>query len=299
MFSSVKAGLVFFNHVKDKLGANRLIPINERIELLEEKFFVVGGSARMMFDDLTEVAMSQLDSSLDSVGDIVKCLARNVGHFSPPVVNQLFSWYPNHQFCCVGSSYVLRQISLRVGSENLHVISPYLASKRAKDKYKLEMWFFSSLVHGGVQCYEGGNFFESELWSACRLDDVDPKSDEPINSLGPRWFISRPWQSGGYDIVFIQPKELARSDSPSFKVDFCKTFLSRLVARQKNSLWIWSVEVFFVVPIDKMKGFIIPVEESEFRHAVESAVESKGVLMNISIRVVGIKYRLEKGVNEG
>ncbi|KAL3671089.1 hypothetical protein V7S43_004271 [Phytophthora oleae] len=272
---------VFFNHVKEMLGANSLVPICERLELLADKFFVVGGSSGMMFDVTAEVAMSKLDSSLDLVGDVVQCVTEN--------------------------------ISLRIRPENLNALTPYLA----KNGQMFELWFFSSLVHGGVQCYttdENGNCIEADLWSTGVLERFNPDGDIHLNSsLGQRWFTPRPWSSGDYDVVFthyqsivdsdIEAKrmgftskinvrfiQVTRSDTPSFKIDFFKTCLRRLIAEKKNSLWIRSVEVFFVVPIAKLKDFIIPVGESEFRDAVESVVMAKGVLIVLSIRVVGIKY---------
>ncbi|KAG1686497.1 hypothetical protein DVH05_006511 [Phytophthora capsici] len=302
---------MFFDHVKDELGASGLILPVERMDLLADKFFVVGGSARMMFDVRTEFAMSQLDSALGSVGDIVQCLTRIVGEGSPLVVRQLFSWYPNFTFCHVTSSYVLRQMLLRIRPENLQVLSPYLVSN---ETYKLETWFFSPLLHGGVQCYEEENYSESEWWSTHRLDDFHPLGDELINYKGPRWITPRPWKSGGYDIVVLQHEKISTSDmeakqadltwkmcvdfivvsqaldNSSFKIDIFKRFLSRLVPGQNNSRWVWAVKVFFVVPTDQLKDFIIPVKVSEFRYAVEAVVKSKGVLEDLSIRVVGIKY---------
>ncbi|KAG2764864.1 hypothetical protein JG687_00001931 [Phytophthora cactorum] len=62
---------VFFNHVKAKLtDSKEAVAQKERKQLLEEKFSVVGGSARLMFAVKTEEAMESLLEAIAMADDV-------------------------------------------------------------------------------------------------------------------------------------------------------------------------------------------------------------------------------------
>ncbi|KAG3119964.1 hypothetical protein PI125_g1575 [Phytophthora idaei] len=66
----------FFEHVKGKFtDLNEPVTWEERKQLLEDKFFVVGGSARYMFESSVENAVVELDKAIDVTDNIKDILA--------------------------------------------------------------------------------------------------------------------------------------------------------------------------------------------------------------------------------
>ncbi|KAE9222270.1 hypothetical protein PF004_g12845 [Phytophthora fragariae] len=117
----------FFEHVKKKLTAQSLVTMESRMELLEEKFFVAGGSARMMFDESTESAMGSLLSALATVEDLIQC---SMALSKPGIL----------------SSFVAREIGLRTDPTKLQALAQWLAMNPTMDGCMFEMFFFSSLA---------------------------------------------------------------------------------------------------------------------------------------------------------
>ncbi|KAG7390292.1 hypothetical protein PHYPSEUDO_008430 [Phytophthora pseudosyringae] len=312
----------FFEHVKTKLTAESSVEMETLMELLEEKFFVVGGSARMMFDVSTQRAMDSLLFALDSTPDITQYLE------SVSVINRLFSWYPGviatRPKPCIVSTFVAREIALRIGPAKLQALAKCLAKNPSKDGHLFEMWFFSSLDNGGAHCctIQDGMLCGDEVWASAGVVRFDPFEDIPLE-LSQQWLAPIKWNQGGYDAIFLELEDVAntevsakqagftkkllvrfvqvtRSKTHSFKVDYYKDLLSRLTL--SSLIWLHKVEVCFVVPVDVIGVFTLPVHEVTFRkEAVQAAFypgtrPRKGalkvakVVTDICIRVVALEY---------
>ncbi|KAG1686496.1 hypothetical protein DVH05_006510 [Phytophthora capsici] len=317
---------MFFDHVKDELGASGLILPVERMDLLADKFFVVGGSARMMFDVSIEESVKLLQSPLESVNDINPYLDGSIGECASQTINRLLAWYPanasEESQSTIVSLYVARLISKKVGPRKLQSLAIILAKNPAMDGHLFEMWFFASLVHGGLHCSindKKGNVIDSELWSATAVTDFDPRREIVLNS-SEMWLAPLNWNNGGYDAIFTHVEDVSDSDTDakqagfttkihvrfvqvtrakahSLKTKFFIEFLTRLAR-----IWVWSVEVVFVVPIAMGYVFKVPVDECQFRKdVVEPATIAKDKTMAtrassnklttvVAIRVFGVNY---------
>ncbi|KAE8908177.1 hypothetical protein PF005_g13297 [Phytophthora fragariae] len=139
-----------FEHVKNNLTARSSVTMESRMESLEEKFFVAGGSARMMFDESTESAMGSLLSALATVEDLIQCTRSTFGCSSGSVVTRLFSLYPGGSMALskpgILSSFVAREIGLRTDPTKLQALAQWLAMNPTMDGCMFEMFFFSSLA---------------------------------------------------------------------------------------------------------------------------------------------------------
>ncbi|KAG1697250.1 hypothetical protein DVH05_016538 [Phytophthora capsici] len=292
----------FCTHVKKMFDVDDLTSVSpdRRDELAEEKYYVAGGNARMMFDYSTKEAKTALNEALDGIDNVLKYMEGMIGTESSQMLIALLppklgTYEPKRRLV---SSFVAKKISLRVGPQRLQALAKSLAWNPAMDGHMLEMWFFSCLTHVGVQCYklEGRTICEIEKWPKSDVNSFDPESNDAIDLVYPQmWFEPLKWNNGGFDGVFVDYQDAAdtdttakqagyryklhvrfvqvtRAEKHSYKTKFFRHLLSRFKTHMGNSLWISRVEVCFVVPIKIVKTFTIPVKEEDFRKDVVDPV---------------------------
>ncbi|KAG1697245.1 hypothetical protein DVH05_016533 [Phytophthora capsici] len=322
----------FCIHVKKMFDVDDLTSVSpdRRDELEEEKYYVAGGNARMMFDYSTDEAKTALVEALDCSDNVLKYVEGRIGTESSQMLIALLppkleTYEPQRRLV---SSFVAKKVSLRVGPQRLQAIANSLAWNPAMDGHMLEMWFFSCLTNEGVQCYklEGSTICEAVKWPKSDVNLFDPESNGAIDLVNPQmWFEPLKWNNGGFDGVFVDYHDAAdtdttakqagyryklhvrfvqvtRAEKHSYKAKLFRHLLSRFKTHMGNSLWISRVEVCFVVPIKIVKTFTIPVNEEDFRRdVVDPVTRSNGVpgtmptrasFTDVSICVVGLKYDL-------
>ncbi|KAE9339698.1 hypothetical protein PR003_g10890 [Phytophthora rubi] len=175
------------------------------------------------------------------------------------------------------------------------------------------MFFFSSLTNGGATILNEHRYHGGEIWTSSDVARFDPDREIRLDSPH-QWLAPIKWNQGGYDAVFYEFKDLdntecdrsareagftmkifvrivqvTRSETHSFKVEYFKDLLSRFTALQP--MWLYAVEVCFVVPSDVVSDFTLPVDKVTFRReGVEPAFYSVMVATDICIRVVALEY---------
>ncbi|KAL3659188.1 hypothetical protein V7S43_015766 [Phytophthora oleae] len=310
----------FFEHVRSQLtDSDGAVGLDERYELLDAKFFVAGGSARMMFNMSSETALDKLRWAISDLGYIR--LTALIGNSS---VNPLSYRYNNGP--CL-SAFVAREFAFILDRERLLNLVKDLSQNPSTAGSVCELWFFASLLHGSAHChfYEGGQL-KNVVWNAKNdpitrwrlfrpIERFDPDGDKiPLNRC-KQWLAPKSWKQGSYDAVFIKSVELntneadvkakkagftqkilvrfvpvTSSTAHSFKVSFYEDLLTRLVSTLNK--WIYAVEVCFVVPIKNMKEFRLPMNDNDFGEAVKTALVTD-LPTNISFQVLGLSYKLD------
>ncbi|GMF17591.1 unnamed protein product [Phytophthora lilii] len=155
----------FFEHVRPMLTAStEYLTLERRHELLHDKFLLVGGSARLMFDMTTEKAKEYLNEAIDNVLDSKRYIDGTIGVRSGQTVNRLLSWYRDglDARTSIVSKYVATKLGLKLDPDWVIGMARTLVKNPAMDGYFLEMWFFSCLTSFGPDSVEqlGGLEFQ-------------------------------------------------------------------------------------------------------------------------------------------
>ncbi|KAK1930890.1 hypothetical protein P3T76_013479 [Phytophthora citrophthora] len=295
----------FFEHVKTKFtSTDESVPPEEREQLLEEKFYVAGGSARYMFDfSLSEVAAS-LDKAIAAVEDIKKYFTDTRGASSEGVINRLFSWYRVEQtgkaVSRLVSKYVAKEIAEKLGPDYVQNIANSLTSTPV-----FELWFFAKLSHGGVWTKKKDQNLEiisHDTWKADNgVPFFDPKHSIPVNQ-GQQWLAPRKWNQGGYDAMYVEMfdgagkptvqvrfVQASRGDKHSFVHEFFVTLLHKLTDSFQGYQFK-SVEVYFAIPISKLRVFDPKVDALQVRRHVLEPAGLPETTRNV-IEIVGLDYK--------
>ncbi|TDH71156.1 hypothetical protein CCR75_006587 [Bremia lactucae] len=272
----------FFEHVKSKF-TNTLQPVpwEERKQLLEDKYFV---------------AVTSL-TSLRAIPCVV----------SKKIVHRLFSCFrdPTGLDTCIVSSYVARKYVKILGPDFVQKIATSLSRNPWMDGQFFELWFFSTLQYGGVQCFklgDNGETFVHDTWKTNDVPFFDPKGYIPLNQT-KQWLEPRSWNRGGYDAVYVKSSynstgasnglvrfvQITRADKHSFKAHYLALLLVKLTnflrAHQSQT-----VEVYFVVPKRILPIFKLDVDVAQVRKDV---VQAAGLIADdtcVIIDVVGVNY---------
>ncbi|TMW69130.1 hypothetical protein Poli38472_001286 [Pythium oligandrum] len=107
----------FFRSTMDVFPVSTSSP---RMTLLEEKHFIVGGNARLMFDVSTDTAMQTFDFAIQSASNIETYLNGYYGETSFDPTNQLLSRYytkHNDDDVRILSRFVMRRLAMKLGPQ--------------------------------------------------------------------------------------------------------------------------------------------------------------------------------------
>ncbi|KAG7378043.1 hypothetical protein PHYPSEUDO_010604 [Phytophthora pseudosyringae] len=294
----------FFEHVRANLTAESSVAVETRMELLDEKFFVVGGNARLMFDGSTESAMDSLLFVLDTIRGINQYLEAAVGCSSGSVVNRLFSWYPgiiaSRPQPSNVSTFVAREIGLRTGPAQLQDLAKCLAKNPAMAGWLFDMFFFSLLTNGGATIRDEDRC--EEVWVSNEVVRFDPDGEIPL-ALSQQWLAPLKWNQAGYDAVFFESKDLDDTDGNARDAGFTTKVFFRIVQVTRSETHSFKVDYYKdLLSRFTNRAFILPVDEVTFRREGMSPVfypskrtgevelNAAKVATDICIRVVALEY---------
>ncbi|KAG7388070.1 hypothetical protein PHYPSEUDO_013189 [Phytophthora pseudosyringae] len=305
----------FFEHVKTKFtDTKEPLLWEERKQLLEDKFFVVGGNARYMFECSVEEAVVELNKAIEATDNIEEYVKGTRGIFSSGAVNRLFSWYrgEGNAESSLLSKHVARKLAQMLGPSFVQKISASLSMNPSLDGHLLELWFFAKLTHGGVECYnidQDGATFLQEKWESEKVPYFDPNGRIPLNQA-KQWLAPQKWNQGGYDAVFVELLDdderhlvgtqamrvrirfvqVTRADKHSFKDQFFAMLLRKLT----NSLRGYRFEavgVYFAVPIRKLATFKPKVDVLQVQKDVLVPAGLEVETTSVAVEVVGLHYK--------
>jgi hypothetical protein len=229
-------------------------------ELIKQKFFYAGGSARYMFQFALEDVTESLDKALVSIPS-----KPSEGYFmmssrAGNAVNSLVALYPsceNKRREIFVSAYVRLELSKTVTSSAMRSIL-----RTVKDDVSgsgagsmLEILFCTDLCSGNLKLtFRNGS---SVLFTSASIRKVDMKMSDSIKVKDEEWLKPEAETNPGFDLVYINPQaefvrfvQLTRSHQHKLNLTPCKLFIDKLTKCK-----IKIVEFCFVVNKENLKEF--------------------------------------------
>lgn len=184
------------------------------MELLEMKYCVAGGSARLMFDVSIDKAVESLDERIRHV--------RDVG-----VVDRLRAVYYKDQGCLdlyytpLISAYVARKLALTHSFQLLRLIASRCVVDMM-DEWLMEAWFLSMLNTAGIEFVEGGPDQVRGQWGRSDVKFFDPvKPSIELRLDRPTWITPVQWSEVGFDAVFRGQGKCAGAVRSGYSCNSC------------------------------------------------------------------------------
>jgi len=272
----------------------------ERISLLQAKYFVAGGSARLMFERTAEKGIEALTRAIATVPNIENYLNGLVGESSGGAVNRLLARYysppPQKADVRLVSDYVVRTFAIQMGPRLLEKFAGACAVNPSMDGWILEAWFFAELSHKGLTWSVCG---ESELqrhqWEKSVIVYFDPSRYPLVSPLkDPAWMAPVKWNQGGYDAVYIDKAkqlvrfvQVTRAKRHTFKEKYFVDLLHSFIGDHVNQ--VAAVELYFVVPMNGLRTFRLPVSKQDFKKNVVD-VASPASQSTANVMAIGVAY---------
>jgi hypothetical protein len=288
---------LFFKHVKDVLDADTELPVEKRKnqytpnELIDLKYYYAGGSSRYMFGYKTHDVIGKLNVTMNSIEDFDTFIKSSIGSHSSKPTNRLFNVFEDDnkvQTSELLCEFVLSALSIRVGPTailNLYVTLGNM-SNPALEGWILECWFFATLQLQDIILHDvqGVN---PEILSKSYFTAFDPDQPPPIPT-SPTWLRPLKWNQGGYDAVYVDRGrslvrfyQITRAESHSLKLGY---FQKVMLEFAKQNFVTNTVEIYFVVPLDRVSKFQIKQNQvessgalSEFYFGVLSEKDAKSI----------------------
>ncbi|EGZ08885.1 hypothetical protein PHYSODRAFT_318756 [Phytophthora sojae] len=216
-------------------------PYEDRVALVEKKYYVAGGRARMMFAVKTSRAMASLDRALMAVGSLKSFAEFDTGVLSGTQQR-------------IVSSYAVRELSIKLGPDKFLEAVSLLQMNPSMDGFIFEGWVIGCLAHGPLtlkQLASGGNV----EWKQYPLVHFDiTQLQLKLQALSTKqWLVPFKWNQSGYGIVFLDKTrgvvrfvQVTRASKHSFAAKAFCDFLNILHACKWME--ILSVELCYVVP---------------------------------------------------
>jgi DNA polymerase III delta prime subunit len=317
---------VFFESVKHVFPSlteqlDAAAELAQRFLLLEMKYCVAGGSARLMFGVTTSKAMEALDSAIDDVRNFETLALGFVGPTSPDAINRLLSLYHSGDSSDVGliSGYVARKLGVVRVPHLLQKIATLCGVNPSVDGYFFEASFFSMLTFNGVKWTSFELQTEDDGWEQASVVFFDPlKESINIPLQTATWMAPVQWNHGGYDAVFVDREkklvrfvQVTRGERHGYNPQFFVEFLVKLAQHEylKGTL-LTMVELFFVVPMARLLEFRSPVSSHDFSQYVVKETSSADSIAESTrshgypmfeqcegmVRVVGVQYTMSSFV---
>ncbi|KAK1935747.1 hypothetical protein P3T76_010442 [Phytophthora citrophthora] len=305
----------FFRNVADKFPtqSDPEKKATDRIKLLQEKFYIADGSARLMFDDSTEQASRALDIAIKAAPNIELYLKGFVDDSSTGTVNRLLAWYdgPSGYDVRLVSEYVVRHFAMVMGPHLIECFARACNVNPSMNGFILEAWFFAHLIHNGLVWSEhvGADTVEHHSWEKSPVVIFNPAKYPTAVSLDcPVWMAPTQWNRGGYDAVFIDKAaqlirfvQVTRAESHKFDPRHFIELLDSLVVGDLEKVAM--VELRFVVPVARRDTFTLSVSNEGFKKKVVQVATSpsrstrsfpdqtlKGC--RAKVMIVGVDYRI-------
>ena len=270
-YLSAVSNETFFNSVKDILDStihvqefNSTVIEKEKIasrnDLVTSKHYFAGGSCRFMFQYSTEVVIKELHECMRSAKDLHAYVDSNMSIYSSDVVNHLFGYYEQHEYSSVISDFAIRLIACTLDPSLVNRMINFFKAKHnpALHGALLELWFFSSIEANGLELYDRKEG-SSETWPKCDCMEFNPNTVSGLPSY-PIWLKPLRWNEGGYDAVYVDTNknhtrfvQATRADEHPFKI----WYFSNLLTKFSSIFETKTLEICFVVPIDKVSTFKI------------------------------------------
>ncbi len=229
-------------------------------ELIKEKFYFAGGSARHMFQFTVKEIKESLDQALESIpskpSEAYFMMSSRAGN----AVNRLFALYPSNENKLrevFVSAYVrlrLRNaVTLSALRSMLRTVKNDVSGSGAGSM--LETLFCTDLCSENLKLtFRNGS---SVLLTSSSIRKVDVKWSDSIEVKDEEWLKPQAETNPAFDLVYINPQaefvrfvQLTRSSRHNLNLTPCKLFIDKLTKCK-----IKIVEFCFVVDKENLKKF--------------------------------------------
>ncbi|KAE9098715.1 hypothetical protein PF010_g15457 [Phytophthora fragariae] len=226
-------------------------------ELLERKYCVA---------DFAQDSLDDVISSVGNRGVTSRLLAKY------HTVSGCRGWYYN----CLVSAYVARKLAVTRGFAMLERIASG-CGVNTMNEWLFEGWFLSKLSRQGIEYVEEGLDQLQGQWGQSDVLFFDPtKATIGICLDRSTWLTPVQWNQGGYDAVFVdKPNELVRfvqvtrADHHSYDHRYFVELLDKLAVHNDwKDVQLKKVQLYFVVPREKLSVFRRPVQTADFQENV-------------------------------
>ncbi|EEY62744.1 crinkler (CRN) family protein, putative [Phytophthora infestans T30-4] len=232
-------------------------------EMVDLKYHYAGGSCRYMFDYTTTDIKNRLCRAVESTSSAATLSSK--GHRSQLCINRLFAMFkrPNWEGTVspLISQYAATTVGMVCGPEaikNKFTSTLRDHSNPALNGWMLEMVFFSSLRHGGLELVDSaGNKLDPWSQSVIVVSDGIPE----LSCARPVWIKPGIWNQGGYDAIMVCKRtqhvrlvQVTSAHKHSFRIDFFYQWL-KMLSESPESFEVKKLEIFFVVEQDKLSAF--------------------------------------------
>jgi hypothetical protein len=276
----------FYKDIETRMG-----PGDEKEEIIMNKFFAAGASARWMFAfDYETLVTKEIPTYIAKINDAKVLLAGMGGDRSLTTVNHL---------CMVNKDrkgFIVSEFAMRLIAEKCEQSFIAEASAFAK-KFKnpaFDGWVFELDFLLRLRLADDSDHSivvfddkaEEEQWTVSSRESFDNPSDlSQIQLADGMWLIPKRWNQGGYDAVQVLENgglrfvQVTRGATHSLKLDYFAMFITEVVKQRQ----VTSVEVVFVVPFGSADEFNPP------SHAQTRGSLSQWTWKLADLRVVQLK----------
>jgi hypothetical protein len=260
----------FFQNVSDAFDITTTTTTKKE-DLINDKFYYAGRSARYMFGLSTERVIEDIATAVQETDDFLKYLTGTIGIRSNTVINRLFATYQNSDGTR-SNILVSRFAAVHIGMnaeknliENL-IRALENSSNPSLDGWLFELLFFAYMKYNGIQLYSLADYHEAEFWQKSKFTVVDPTkniSNLLSSSHSGTWLKPIKYNQGGYDAIFVSRNmvrfiQITKAKKHTLKLRFFASFLQILKPKRKPK-----VEIVFIVDKLRLKTFKISVVEDE------------------------------------
>ncbi|KAE8961715.1 hypothetical protein PR001_g29955 [Phytophthora rubi] len=235
-------------------------------ELVDRKYCVAGGNARLMFTVSTDNAVDSLDNEIHGVRN-----ARDANGLLAIHLRGDGGWY--RDYYCLVSAYVARKFAVSHGFEMLRRIASR-CNVNTMDEWLFEGWFLSELSRQGIEYVEEGLDQLGGQWGQSDVLFFDPtKATIGMRLDRPTWLTPVQWNQGGFDAVFVDKPnalvrfvQVTRADHHSYDHRHFVELLGKLAVHDDwKDVQLKKVQLYFVVPREKLSVFRRPVQSADFQ----------------------------------
>jgi hypothetical protein len=252
----------FYKDIETRMG-----PGDEKEEIIMNKFFAAGASARWMFAfDYDTLVTKEIPTYIAKINDAKVLLAGMGGDRSLTTVNHLCMVNKDRKGFIV-SEYAMRLIAEKCEQS---FITEATAFADAYANPSLDGWVFEldfllrlrlAKKHGhALIVYDD---MAEEPWTVDSRKHFDKLAElEQIQLADGMWLIPKRWNQGGYDAVQVLENnglrfvQVTRGATHSLKLDYFVKLITEVVKQRQ----VASVEVVFVVPFGSADEFKPPTD---------------------------------------
>ncbi|KAE9261649.1 hypothetical protein PR003_g33846, partial [Phytophthora rubi] len=142
------------------------------------------------------------------------------------------------------------------------------------DEWLFEGWFLSELSRQGIEYVEEGLDQLGGQWGQSDVLFFDPtKATIGMRLDRPTWLTPVQWNQGGFDAVFVDKPnalvrfvQVTRADHHSYDHRHFVELLGKLAVHDDwKDVQLKKVQLYFVVPREKLSVFRRPVQSADFQ----------------------------------